>query len=149
MLLNIFSWIGNMFANMHWIIIALIVIAYIFSVVEAIVPGFGVFGILGVVFECIAIIIHAVISKSPLQIVFLVIMVFVLYLLLFLISMLSAKYGLLSKSPLIETKTSIPTDYGEQAKKDLNKLINQKGIVLTDLKTVGKIKIKNKVYEAE
>ena len=139
----------NLFTNMHWVVVLLLLLGMVFCVIEAIVPGFGVFGILGILCELGGIVVHAVLSGSVAQVFFLILLIALIIGLLFLLFIHSAKYGLLAKSALVENKPSIPTDYKERAEKELEKLIGQEGLTLTECKPVGKIRIGQSTYEAQ
>ena len=139
----------NLFTQMHWVVVLLLCLGIAFCIVEAIVPGFGFFGITGILCEIGGIVVHAVISGSVAQVFFLVLLIVLVVGLLFLIFIRSAKYGLLAKSALVENKPSIPNDYKEKAEKELAKLIGQEGLTLTECKPVGKIRIGQNSYEAQ
>ena len=139
----------NLFAQMHWAVILLLCMGVVFCIIEAAVPGFGVFGVLGIVSEVAGVIVHAVISGSPLQVFFLILIVLLVIVIIFLLFIRSAKYGLLAKSALVENKSSIPKDYKEKAENELKPLIGQEGLTLTECRPVGKIRIGQNTYEAQ
>ncbi|MGN1207891.1 MAG: NfeD family protein, partial [Christensenellales bacterium] len=58
---------------------------------------------------------------------------------------ISAKKGLLSKSPLISKGSSIPTFFNDN---DLKIFIGQIGETVTTCKPIGKIRIDNEIYDA-
>lgn len=139
----------NLFTQMHWVVVLLLCLGIVLCIVEAAVPGFGIFGIMGILCEIAAIVVHAVISGSALQVLFLVLLVMLGVGLLFIIFIHSAKHGLLAKSALVENKPSIPNDFKEKAEKELEKLIGMEGLTLTECKPVGKIRIGQNSYEAQ
>lgn len=150
MLLNSFwSEFVNLFTQMHWVVILLLCLGVVFCVIEAIIPGFGIFGVLGILCEVAGIVVHAVISGSVLQVFFLILIVLLVVGLLFLLFIHSAKYGLLAKSAIVENKSAIPSDYKEKTDKELSKLIGQEGLALTECRPVGKIRIGQNTYEAQ
>src|SRR5699024_6107298 len=94
----------KIFTEMNWIVIVLLVVGIVFCIIEGIVPGFGIFGILGILCEIAGIVLHAVISSSPWQVFFLILIMVVATVLLFLIFVFSAKHGILGSTPLVENK---------------------------------------------
>jgi len=149
MLANLWTEFCNLFTQMHWVVILLLSLGLIFCIVEATIPGFGFFGIIGILCEVGAVVVHAVLSGSAAQVFFLILLVVLVVLLIFLIFVRSAKYGLLAKSALVENKTSLPTDYKEKAKDELKSLIGKEGLTLTECRPVGKIRIGQESYEAQ
>ena len=139
----------NLFAQMHWVVVVLLALGVVLCIVEAVVPGFGIFGISGILCEVLGIVVHAIISGSALQVLFLIIIILLVIGLIFLLFIRSAKYGLLAKSALVENKPSIPIDYKEKTEKELSKLIGQEGLALTECRPVGKIRIGQNSYEAQ
>ena len=147
-LANIWTEIASLFTQMHWIVILLLCLGVIFCIVESIIPGFGVFGILGIICELSAIVLHAVFSGSVFQVFLLVLAITLVTVLIFLLFVRSAKHGILAKSALVENKPSIPTDYAEKASEQLKHLIGKEGLTLTDCHPVGKIRVEQNTYEA-
>ena len=121
----------------------------VFCIVEAFIPGFGIFGILGIVFEIAGVVVHSIISGSVLQVLILIILILLVTFAIFLLFIRSAKCGLLAKSAIVENKSSIPNDYKEKAENELKPLVGQQGTTLTECRPVGKIRIGNNTYEAQ
>ena len=150
---NILADIGNEFVNIFigefaWVTITLMAIGIVLCLVEAIIPGFGFFGITGIICEVAAVIVHATLCKgTPLQILILILLITLVTLLIFLLFVRSAKHGLLGKTPIVENDTSIPLNYGEKDIQSLRSLIGKEGITLTDCKPIGKMRIGENVYE--
>ncbi len=139
----------GLFANMHVAVTLLLALGIILCIVEAVVPGFGVFGIMGILCEIAGIVVHAVISGSVVQVFLLIVILLLITSLLFLLFIRSAKYGLLAKSAIVENKPSIPNDYKLKAENELKPLIGQEGLTLTECRPVGKIRIGQNTYEAQ
>jgi len=148
-LANLWTEFTSLFAHMHWIVVILLCLGVVFCLVEAVIPGFGVFGILGIVSEVAGIVVHAVFSGSVAQVFFLILLIVLITSLMFLLFIRSAKHGVLAKSAIVENKPSIPTDYAEKEKKELSALIGKDGLTLTDCRPVGKIRIGQETYEAQ
>lgn len=147
-LASFWSELTSLFTQMHWIVILLLSVGVIFCIVESLMPGFGVFGILGVICEIVGIILHAIFSGSVLQVLLLVLAVAIVIALMFLLFVRSAKHGILAKSALVENKPSIPTDFVEKANKELKELVGKEGLTLTECHPIGKIRIGQEQYEA-
>lgn len=136
----------KLFTQTSWIVALLLVVGLVFCFIEAVVPGFGVNGILGIVSFIAAIVCHAIFSGSIVQVFIIVLLVILIFVLIFLVFIRSAKYGILGKSALVENKTAIPTDYVETSK-DLKNLIGKQGIVTNECRPVGKMKIGDEIFE--
>lgn len=148
-LASFWSEFASLFTNMHVVVILLLSLGIILCLVESIVPGFGVFGILGMICEVIGVIVHAIISGSVLQVFLLILLLLLITGLLFLLFIRSAKYGLLAKTAIAENRTSIPKDFKEKAENELKPLIGQEGLTLTECRPVGKVRIGQSTYEAQ
>lgn len=133
------------FTSMQWYIILPLCLGVVLLVIECFVPGFGFFGISGIVCLVGAIIANAVLIKSIAQTLFLIALLLVFIFLLFLIFIRSARFGLISKTPLVEKKTAVPKDYVE--KDEAKKLLGQRGVAITPFTPSGKFMIDDKVYE--
>ncbi|MBQ9786207.1 MAG: hypothetical protein IJW25_01950 [Clostridia bacterium] len=138
----------SLFANMHAVVAILLCAGVVLCIIEAIVPGFGVFGILGTLLEVAGIVVHAIISGSALQVLFLIIIIMLVLGLLVFLFLHSAKKGLLAKSALVENKPTIPVDYALKTAAKLLPLVGKEGLTLTDCRPVGKIKLGDNTYEA-
>lgn len=139
--------IVSMFATMQWYIYLPLIVGVILMVIECFVPGFGVWGVSGLLCIIGAITAQGILYQSIAQVLFLISLAILAILLLFLIFLRSAKYGLIGKSPLIQSKTALPTDYDKKYRNELSVLIGQKGVTITPLRPTGKFMISKKVYE--
>ena len=131
-----------------WLTITLMVVGFILCIIEAVMPGFGVFGISGMVCEVAAVVIHATLCKgSPIQILILILLITLITLLIFLLFVRSARFGLLGKTPMVQNKTAIPNNYGKETQENLKKLIGKEGIIINECRPVGKMRINESVFE--
>lgn len=130
-----------------WLTITLMCVGLVMCLIEAIVPGFGFFGIFGILCEVGAVVTNAVVSQKPIQVLILILLLALLTMLIFLLFVRSARYGILGKTPIVENKTTIPQDYGKKAEEDLRALIGKEGITLTECRPVGKVRIGTDIYE--
>lgn len=149
LLSGFWSELGGLFVDMHWVVILLLSLGVIFCIIEAVIPGFGFFGVMGILCEIAGVVVHAVFSGSVIQVFFLILIIVLITLIIFLIFVNSAKRGLLAKTAIVENNTSIPKDYREKAEKELKKLIGKEGLTLTECRPVGKIRIGQDSYEAQ
>lgn len=149
LLLNIWTEFSKLFTDMSWIVILLLCLGVVLCIIEAIVPGFGVFGILGMLCEVAGVVCHAIFSGSVAQVFFLILIILLITCLLFLIFIKSAKSGLLAKTAIVDNTTSIPKDYKSKTDEQLQQLIGKEGLTLTDCRPLGKIRIGQETYEAQ
>ena len=131
-----------------WLTITLMAVGLILCIVEATIPGFGVCGITGIVCEIASVVIHATLCKgSPLQILILILLITLVTLLIFLLFVRSARFGMLGKTPIIQNKTAIPENYGKEAQEELKKLLGKEGIIVSECRPVGKMRINENIFE--
>lgn len=149
LLMNIGTEFINLFTQMHWVVVLLLGLGLVLCIVETAIPGFGIFGVLGILCAIAGVVTHAVLSGSAIQVLFLVLIIFLVIGLLFLIFIHSAKHGLLAKSAIVENKPSIPNDYREKTENQLKPLVGLEGLTLTECRPVGKVRIGQKTYEAQ
>ena len=147
-LANLWEEIVSLFTQMHWVVTLLLCLGIFLCIIEAVVPGFGIFGITGILCEIAGVVTHAVISGSALQVLFLLVVLILLTVLMFLLFVRSAKYGFLAKSAIVENKTAIPTDFPKKAQKELEALVGREGLSLTECRPVGVVRIGDNTYEA-
>ena len=135
----------NIFVEMGWASGILLIIGAILLIAECLTPGFNVAGFF--FFFCLFLGIIARIAEgaSLTQTLLLILIVAIVIGVLFGLFIKSAKSGALSRTPIIETGTAVPEDYGELKNKFL---LGKMGITKTFCKPVGKIIIDNQVYEA-
>ena len=130
-----------------WITITLMVVGIVLCIIEAAMPGFGVFGILGIICEVGAVVTNAIVAGDPIQVLILFLLVSLITLLIFLVFVRSARFGILGKTPLVEKRTSISENYGAEQEKELNELVGKEGIVTSSCRPIGKVRINQDVYE--
>lgn len=135
---------AEFFTQMHWSVIMLLVIAMVFLIAEALIPGFGVCGITGIVSGVAAVICEAVFTKSVFDVFFLIFLILLVFTVLFIIFSHSFNKGLLKKTPLVENRSAVPENYGKS--KNLDELVGKEGEVVSACKPVGKAVIEGKTY---
>ena len=130
-----------------WLTITLIVIGIVLCVIEASIPGFGVFGICGILCEVGAIVTNAIVSGDPIQVLILFLLVTLIVLLIFLLFVRSARFGVLGKTPIVENRPSISENYGKEQEQKLKELVGKEGIATTECRPIGKVRINQDTYE--
>ena len=131
------------FSQMGLVSIITLVVGVALLVAEMFLPSFGVCSILGVISMIVGVIFRIVDGASFFQAAILVVIVLLIIIgAVILIIKLSDKGK--TKTPLFQSSTAIPTDYGQ---KDYVKLVGKKGTITSQCKPVGKAEIEGKTYE--
>lgn len=136
----------EIFTQMHWIAIILLSVGFVFFIVEVLVPGFGFFGVTGIISIIAGVVFRIVQGVSLEQALTLVLLVIGAILLGYIFILISAKHGLLGRTGIVENKSTLATDYNEP-EKQIRKLIGKSGKSITKLDLAGKAKIKGKIYD--
>ena len=136
----------NLFTTTSWIVWVLISVGFVLCIVEGIVPGFGVFGIVGIMCEVAAVICQVIFTNSVPQVLLLILFAALATVLIFLIFVFSAKHGIMGKTALVENKPAVPYNYGVD--KRFTKLIGKRGVTVSDCRPVGKVKLEGRIMEA-
>ncbi len=121
------------------------VLAIIFLIIEAFIPGFGFFGISGIAGIVLALATKIFVGETIERILLELVIALVVIIALLVWVIISARKGLISKSPLISKGSSIPSFYNDD---DLKIFIGQMGETVTTCKPVGKIRLDNEIYDA-
>ena len=138
--------IVTLFSDMSTLSIIFLSIGMLLGIIEVIIPGFGVFGIMGLLMTIAGIILRIIDGASVTQI-FVLLTLFVLFVLvLFMIFTYSARFGLLSRLGISENKSTISTDFASD-KKNYAHLLGKEGITQTVCKPVGKVSINDLTYQ--
>jgi len=138
----------SLFTDMGWVSAVLLTIGIIFAIVEVFTPGLGVAALVSAVCVVGGIVARMIEGGNFTQLLILIFMLLIFFLVVFLLMVRSAKYGLLSKSPIVECGTAVPKNY---ALEECNPLFELKGKIaksLTTLRPAGKIVIDGSPYEA-
>ncbi|MBE5741081.1 MAG: hypothetical protein E7351_00915 [Clostridiales bacterium] len=134
------------FTEMSWIAALLLITGAVFVVIELFVPGFGFFGVTGILSLIAGVIVRIIGGLNPVQSITLVLLVLGFFALAGMVMVFSAQYGTLGRSGLFERRTTLDKDYNKTDKK-LKKLVGKSGKAITMLNLAGKAKIRGKVYE--
>ncbi len=136
----------QIFTEMSWIPALLFGIGLSFLVIELIVPGFGFFGIVGVLTTIAGIVVRIVQGLNLLQSIYLILIVIAVFVVCGVIMIYSAKHGTLGRTGLFENKTTLSRDY-DKTSKELRRLVGQSGRAVGVLNLGGKAKIRGKIYD--
>lgn len=123
-------------------------IGIVLCCIECFVPGFGVFGISGTVFCLFSVIFTLIVGGNYawIQVLYMICLIISILTIVILLTVRSAKSGLISKSPLINTDVDLPPNYASNTQ-NYAYLIGKTGTTETILKPVGKVNIDNETYQ--
>ena len=140
-MLNSSSWasdIANLFTNSYYVICLIcLAIGIILCAIECFVPGFGVLGITGIIFCTFSVVFLLIMDGTWRQFLFMLGIGVLVLTLIIVIAIKSAKFGLLSKSPLVQQHTALPEDY-DSNEKIYQYLVGKIGVTETNCKPIGK-----------
>ena len=150
-MLNASNWakdIAGLFTN-HYNIICMVglAIGMVLLAIECFVPGFGVFGILGIIFATLSIAFMVILGGTWRQFLFVIGIVIIIATIVVLMAIRSARFGAISKSPLVQTETALPEDFSSN-EKNYSYLIGKIGVTETVCKPIGKVNIEGQTYSA-
>ena len=110
------------------------------------VPGFGFWGISGIVSLAVGIIVRICQGLNLTQSLSLILVVLGFFVFVVGFMIYGAQYGLLGKSGLFERSTTLPDDYNK-TERQIKKLVGKSGKAITNLDLAGQAKIRGKIYE--
>lgn len=136
----------EIFTQMSWISALLLVLGAVFLLVEVFVPGFGFFGVTGILSLIAGIVVRICQGLNVTQSIALVLIALVFFVVVSIIMVGSASHGLLGRTGLFERKSSIAEDYNKVSKQ-YRKLVGKSGKAVTKINLAGKAKINGKIYD--
>lgn len=137
----------NLFSGYSLIAMIIMLFGLFLCMIEIIVPGFGVFGILGTIFTFAGMLVKVILGVTVLQFLSMVILALSVAIVSIILVVIFAKLGILGKSNIVQEKTAVPKNYGEPTKEQ-RKLIGKVGFAETVFKTSGKFRYNDKSYDA-
>lgn len=147
-----FTQFGLLFANMEWYVIVCLILGVACLIVEGIQPGFGVFGISGIVLLVASIVLRAVFHKPEDNVLMQVFQFLLLDVVIIavgvLLLVLAQKKGWLKKTPLFLAGTAVDEAFSDGTK-NYAFLLNERGVAVTVLRPSGKAEIDGKTYDVE
>lgn len=136
----------QIFTQMNWISALLLIAGVAFMIVEMFVPGFGFFGISGIISLVVGVIVRICQGLNLSQSLTLILIVLGFFILMFMLMVYGAQYGLLGKTGLFERSTTLSTSYNIP-QRTIRKLVGKNGKAITNLDLAGKAKIRGKIYD--
>jgi membrane-bound serine protease (ClpP class) len=136
----------TLFTEMGTLSAIFLSVGMVLGIIEIFVPGFGIFGIMGIIMSILGIVFRIIVGVTLTQVFIMVFIVFAAFLFLILIFTYSARFGLLSKTGFVETRTAVPKDYATDERNHAN-LLGKEGLTQTVCKPVGKVLIDNLTYQ--
>ena len=147
-----FKQFGLLFSNMEWFVLVCFLVGVACLLIEVFQPGFGFFGISGIVLLILSIVLRAVFSKEEdmvlVQVCQFVIVDILIIGLSLLIIFIAQKKGWLKKTNLYHTGTAVDEKFSD-ATVNYSFLLGKEGVAVTVLRPSGKIQIGDEVYDAE
>lgn len=138
--------IVEIFTQMSWVVALLLIMGATFMIIEFFVPGFGFFGITGILSLIAGIIVRICQGLNLTQSIALILMALLFFVVSSMIMIGSARHGILGKTGLFERKTTISEDYN-QVSRQYRKLVGKSGKAITTINMAGKAKINGKIYD--
>ncbi len=132
----------TLFAEMSPYVYALFILGIIFCVIEMAMPGFGVFGILGLVMVVLAIVLRMVAGGNAWMLLFMVLISGTIIGVAFVVVGRSIKQGKLSKTEIFNVGTAVSTGV-TQGTKDFSNLVGKQATTINALRPVGQARFED------
>lgn len=136
----------EIFTQMNWISILLLIAGVILFIVEIFMPGFGFFGISGIGSLIAGVVVRICCGLNLTQSLTLILIVLGFLTLSIMFMVWGAQFGILGKTGLFERRSTLPKNYND-ASKQLRKLVGRNGKTISKLDLGGKAKIRGKIYD--
>ena len=136
----------QIFTQMHWLPALLLIVGAVMMIVEMFVSGFGFFGIGGIISLIAGVVVRICQGLNINQSLMLILIVFAFFIVVFMLMVWGAQYGILGKTGLFERRTTLSTDFN-RADKQLRRLVGKNGKTVSKLDLGGQAKIKGKIYD--
>ena len=136
----------RLFTEMNSWTIALFVLGIIFCLIEMCVPGFGFFGISGIIMIVVGIIVRMICGGDLYMLLYMILIAVALFMLAFWVFSRAITKGRLSKTALFHVDPAVP--FGNTAgTKDYKYLMGKCGVALTTLRPVGRAKFDDETLD--
>lgn len=136
----------RLFTEMNAWTIVLFVLGIIFCAIEMCIPGFGFFGISGIVMIVAGIIVRMVCGGDLEMLLYMILIALVLLVLMLVVFSRLITKGKLGKSAIFNVGTAVPEDKTEGTK-HYDHLLGVSGKVINDLRPVGKADFDGEIVE--
>lgn len=134
------------FTEMSWISVILLTLGAIFILIESFVPGFGFFGVGGILSVVAGVVVRICQGLNFEMSMALILFVLAFFVVAGFIFVFSARFGVLRRTGLFEAKATFDNDYGN-VPREIRKLVGKSGKAITKLDLAGKAKIRGKIYD--
>lgn len=134
------------FTEMSWISALIIIVGLVLLTIEVFVPGFGFFGIAGLVTMGAGIVVRIFEGLDFLQAIWFVLTIVAGLLIMSFVVLVGGRRLVLGRTGIFENSTTISTHYN-QVDRELKKLVGKTGKTVSKLDLAGKAKIKGKIYD--
>ncbi|MBO5954498.1 MAG: hypothetical protein J6Q13_00840 [Clostridia bacterium] len=136
----------QIFTEMPWFVALMLIVGAIMMIVEIFVPGFGFFGITGSLSLVAGVITRICFGLDINQSLLLVLIVLGFFIVVFMVMIYGAQFGILGKTGLFERRTTLDKDYNK-ADREKRKLVGKSGKTISKLDLGGQAKIRGKIYD--
>ena len=136
----------QIFTGMHWVPALLLIVGLVMMVVEIFVSGFGFFGVTGILSLIAGVVVRICQGLNLTQSLTLILLVIGAMVLIVMIMVWGAQFGLLGKSGLFERGTTLSKDHNK-VDRSIRKLVGKSGKALSNLDLGGQAKIRGKIYD--
>ena len=137
---------AQIFTEMHWIPALLLIVGLVMMIIEIFVSGFGFFGISGLVSLIAGVIVRICFGLNLSQSLTLILLVIGFLVLVVMIMIYGAQYGILGKTGLFERRTTLSKDYNK-VDRELKRLVGRNGKTISKLDLGGQAKIRGEIYD--
>lgn len=148
--MEFFTQFGLLFSNMEWYVAVCIAVGMVLLIIEIFEPGFGIFGISGIVLLVLGVILRAVFradGDNPLLQIFQMLLLYLLIAGLAIVFVVVAhKKNWLKKTPFVQEKTAVNPDFSDGTK-NYGHLVGKVGTAVTDLRPTGKAEIDGTILD--
>ena len=136
----------QIFTKMHWVPALLLIVGLVMMIIEIFVSGFGFFGVSGLISLTAGVIVRICFGLNLSQSLTLILLVIGFLVLVFMVMVYGAKYGILGRTGLFERRTTLSKDYNK-VERELRKLVGRNGKTISKLDLGGQAKIRGKIYD--
>ena len=136
----------EIFTQMHWVPALLLIVGLVMMIVEIFVPGFGFFGITGSLSLVAGVITRICFGLNINQSLLMVLIVLGFFVVVSMVMIYGAQFGILGKTGLFERRTTLDKDYNK-ADREKRKLVGKNGKTISKLDLGGQAKIRGKIYD--
>lgn len=150
--MDFFIQFGLLFANITWPVLVCLIVGLALILIEIFQPGFGVFGIIGLILLIASIVLRAIFRQPEdnvlAQVFIMILLMAVIILAGFCFMIYSSKKGWLSRTAFVEKETAVNAEISDGTE-DYRDLVGKIGMAVTDLRPIGKISIGGQTYDAQ